>query len=166
MAAKTNIKSSAWFAASLVPMQAALATWRKGRKHRESIPQVLWHAIAPLARTHGLWTFPNFPKECEHVLESLGEVYKHAAQAKELNLSTGARLLFHHFRATTLTTSGWKLIILHLCHKRESGDKVTAGVQHRLNLAPQPAVSGADALLFKAMQRVRKNLNWSRPEIG
>ena len=54
MAAKTNIKSSASFAASLAPMQAALATWRKGRKHREPIHQVSWHAIVPLARTHGM----------------------------------------------------------------------------------------------------------------
>ncbi len=37
----------------------------------------------------------NFPQECQHVLESLGEVYKHDAQAKELGLSPEARLLFH-----------------------------------------------------------------------
>jgi transposase len=38
---------------------------------------------------------PDFPQECQHVLESLGEVYKHDAQAKELNLSPEARLRFH-----------------------------------------------------------------------
>ena len=37
----------------------------------------------------------NFPAECRHVLESLGEVYKYDAQAKELNLSPQARLGFH-----------------------------------------------------------------------
>jgi transposase len=37
----------------------------------------------------------NFPQECQHVLESLGEVYKHDAQAKELGLSDQARLQFH-----------------------------------------------------------------------
>jgi len=38
----------------------------------------------------------NFPQQCQHVLESLGEVYKHDAQAKELGLSDQARLQFHH----------------------------------------------------------------------
>jgi transposase len=38
---------------------------------------------------------PDFPQECQHVLESLGEVYKHDAQAKESNLSPEARLRFH-----------------------------------------------------------------------
>jgi transposase len=37
----------------------------------------------------------NFPQECQHVLESLGEVYHHDAQAKELALSPQARLWFH-----------------------------------------------------------------------
>jgi hypothetical protein len=37
----------------------------------------------------------DFPAECQHVLESLGEVYKHDAQAKELNLSPEGRLRFH-----------------------------------------------------------------------
>lgn len=37
----------------------------------------------------------NFPQECQHVLESLGQVYKHDAQAKQAGLSPQARLLFH-----------------------------------------------------------------------
>ncbi len=37
----------------------------------------------------------DFPAECQHVLESLGEVYKYDAQAKEQNLSPEARLRFH-----------------------------------------------------------------------
>jgi len=37
----------------------------------------------------------NFPSECQHVLESLGEVYKYEAQAKELRLTPEARLRFH-----------------------------------------------------------------------
>ena len=37
----------------------------------------------------------NFPQECQHVLESLGEIYKHDAQAKELGLSPQARLELH-----------------------------------------------------------------------
>jgi transposase len=37
----------------------------------------------------------DFPAECRHVLESLGEVYKHDAQAKAANLPPEARLRFH-----------------------------------------------------------------------
>ena len=37
----------------------------------------------------------DFPAECQHVLESLGEVYKYDAQAKEQDLSPEARLRFH-----------------------------------------------------------------------
>lgn len=54
MASKTNIKSRAAFAAALAPVQAALTTWRKGRKHRESIPQACWRLMVPLARAHGV----------------------------------------------------------------------------------------------------------------
>lgn len=38
---------------------------------------------------------PDFPQECQHVLESLGEVYKYDAQAKELGLTPEDRLRFH-----------------------------------------------------------------------
>ena len=54
MAAKTKIKSSAAFAAALAPVQAALTAWRKGRKHREPIPQACWRGMVSLARVHGV----------------------------------------------------------------------------------------------------------------
>ena len=37
----------------------------------------------------------DFPQECQHVLESLGEVYRCEAQAKALKLTPEARLRFH-----------------------------------------------------------------------
>jgi transposase len=37
----------------------------------------------------------NFPQECGHVLEVLGQVYDHDAQAKALNLSDQERLRWH-----------------------------------------------------------------------
>ena len=50
-------------------------------------------------RRHGRRQFvdiaQNFPAECRHVLESLAEVYKHDAQAKDAGLSPEARLRFH-----------------------------------------------------------------------
>ncbi len=38
---------------------------------------------------------PDFPRECQHVLESLSEVYQYDAQAKESKLTPEARLRFH-----------------------------------------------------------------------
>ena len=37
----------------------------------------------------------DFPQQCQHVLEELGEVYKYDAQAKQAGLSAQERLLFH-----------------------------------------------------------------------
>ena len=37
----------------------------------------------------------NFPEECRHVLETLGEVYKYDAKAREGGLTTEERLQFH-----------------------------------------------------------------------
>jgi hypothetical protein len=54
MAAKTSIKFNAAFAVAVAPVQAALAAWRKARKHREPIPQALWRVMVPLARAHGV----------------------------------------------------------------------------------------------------------------
>jgi hypothetical protein len=37
----------------------------------------------------------NFPEECRHVLETLGEVYDYDAQARQQSMSVEARLRFH-----------------------------------------------------------------------
>ncbi|HKE28608.1 MAG TPA: IS66 family transposase [Bryobacteraceae bacterium] len=37
----------------------------------------------------------NFPEQCRHVLESLGEVYGHDAEARQRGLQPGERLQFH-----------------------------------------------------------------------
>jgi hypothetical protein len=50
--------------------------WRTGRRQFVDIAQ-------------------DFPQECRHVLESLGEIYQNDAQAKELGLGPQARLHFH-----------------------------------------------------------------------
>jgi hypothetical protein len=45
---------------------------------------------------------PNFPDECRHVLEKLGEVYYHDKLARERGLSPAARLTFHQERSAPL----------------------------------------------------------------
>ncbi len=44
----------------------------------------------------------NFPEECRHVLETLGEVYKNDAIARERNLSPQDRLRFHQAESAPL----------------------------------------------------------------
>lgn len=38
---------------------------------------------------------PNFPEQCRYVLETLGEVYRYDAEARELGLTAEERLRFH-----------------------------------------------------------------------
>ena len=55
--------------------------------------------LAANCLTHGRRQFvdvyENFPEECHHVIEQLGQVYHHDQQAKDLELSPEARLSFH-----------------------------------------------------------------------
>ncbi len=41
----------------------------------------------------------NFPSQCRHVLETLGEVYGHDAEARQLGLTAEERLRFHQERS-------------------------------------------------------------------
>jgi transposase len=64
------------------------------RNPSQEFQTILAHCLA-----HGRRQFvdlaQNFPAECQHVLESLREVYQYEAQAKAQNLSPEARLRFH-----------------------------------------------------------------------
>lgn len=44
----------------------------------------------------------HFPAECRHVLETLGDVYKNDAEARERNLSPQERLAFHQANSAPL----------------------------------------------------------------
>lgn len=52
---------------------------------------------------------PNFPDECRHVLESLGEVYRVDAQAKEQAMNSAQRLVHHqtHSQPVMEKLQGW-----------------------------------------------------------
>ena len=51
----------------------------------------------------------NFPDQCKYVLETLDEVYKYDAQAREAKLSPAARLLFNqqHSKPVMDQLYGW-----------------------------------------------------------
>lgn len=78
-------------AGALPPIQMCDALSRNSSKEFQTI---LAHCLA-----HGRRQFvdlaPDFPQECQHALETLGEIYQYDAQAKEAKLTPEARLRFH-----------------------------------------------------------------------
>jgi hypothetical protein len=110
-----------------------IALFFTGRRHAgENLAEVLRHRAADLSapiqmcdalsrnepkefvtilancNAHGRRQFvdvaDNFPDECRYVLETLSEVYKHDAVARERNLSPDERLRFHQAESGPMMT--------------------------------------------------------------
>ena len=62
---------------------------------------IVGHCLAH-ARRQFVKVTPNFPEACRHVLETLAEVYRHDAAAREAGLSAEARLRLHQARSGPL----------------------------------------------------------------
>jgi hypothetical protein len=54
MTLKPATKSNPAFAAAVARVQSDLVAWRKRRKSRERIPELLWFEMAQMARSYGL----------------------------------------------------------------------------------------------------------------
>ena len=76
------------------PIQMCDALSRNLPKLPEKLEIIVGHCLAH-ARRRFVEVTTNFPEPCRHVLESLGEVYGHDAQARERGLSPEERLGFH-----------------------------------------------------------------------
>jgi hypothetical protein len=76
---------------------------------------IVGHCLAH-ARRHVVDVVPSFPAECRRILEALGTVYHHDAEARELGLSPEARLTYDH------THSGPVLDDLHTWLTAQLGD--------------------------------------------
>ncbi len=55
---------------------------------------IVGHCLAH-ARRHVVDVVPSFPTECRRILEALGTVYRHDAEARGQGLSPAARLSYH-----------------------------------------------------------------------
>ncbi len=64
------------------------------RNSPKAFAVILAHCLAH-ARRHIVDVTPNFPAECRHVLETVRNVYRYDAHAREQGLSPEARLAFH-----------------------------------------------------------------------
>lgn len=69
---------------------------------------ILGHCLAH-ARRHVVEVASSFPAECRHILETLGAVYRHDADARQHGLSPEARLAHHHTHSAPLMHDlhGW-----------------------------------------------------------
>jgi len=76
------------------PIQMCDALTRNLPKLPEKLEVIVSHCLAH-ARRRFVEVVANFPQECRHVLETLGEVYGYDAQAREQGMSAEARLHFH-----------------------------------------------------------------------
>ena len=77
-----------------VPIQMCDALSRNLPKLPEKLEVIVGHCLAH-ARRRFVEVTPNFPQECRHVLEQLGEVYSHDARAREQGMMPEERLRFH-----------------------------------------------------------------------
>jgi hypothetical protein len=76
------------------PIQMCDALSRNLPKLPEKLAVIVAHCLAH-GRRRFIEVAPNFPEECRHVLETLGEVYGYEAQAEEQSLTPEERLRFH-----------------------------------------------------------------------
>jgi len=76
------------------PIQMCDALTRNLPKLPTKLEVIVSHCLAH-ARRRFVEVVANFPAECRHVLETLGEVYNYDAQAREQGMSPEAPLQFH-----------------------------------------------------------------------
>jgi len=76
------------------PLQMCDALTRNLPKLPEKLEVIVGHCLVH-ARRRFVEVTPNFPEPCRHVLEQLGKIYSHDAQAREQALTPQERLRFH-----------------------------------------------------------------------
>ena len=80
----------------------------------------------------------NFPEECRYVLETLGGVYHHDAQAREQELSREDRLRFHQEHSGPLMKGLHKWMEAQLAeHKTEPNSGLGKAISYLLNHWPK-----------------------------
>jgi transposase len=80
------------------PIQMCDALSRNLPKLPEKLEVIVGHCLAH-ARRRFVEVTPNFPEECRHVLEQLGEVYSNDARAREQGMMREERLRFHQLHS-------------------------------------------------------------------
>jgi len=128
---------------------------------------IVGHCLAH-ARRHVVEVAPSFPAECRRILETLGTVYRHDAEAREQALSPEARLAYHQTHSGPLLDDlyAWLTAQLadHLVEPNSSlGQAITYLLNHRARLTlflRQPGAPLDNNLCERALKKAilhRKN---------
>lgn len=80
------------------PIQMCDALSRNLPKLPQKLTVIVGHCLAH-SRRRFVEVTPNFPEECRHVLEQLGQVYGNDARTREQGMSPEERLRFHQFHS-------------------------------------------------------------------
>ena len=99
------------------PIQMCDALSRNSPNLGENIEILLANCLAH-SRRKFVEVAPNFPAECLHVLESLGEVYGYDAIAREQGMTVGERLQFHKERSDPVMKELQKWLTAQLVEKK------------------------------------------------
>jgi transposase len=83
------------------PIQMCDALSRNLPKLPQKLEVIVGHCLAH-ARRRFVEVTPNFPQECRHVLEQLGEVYGNEAQTREPRMTPEERLRFHQLHSAPI----------------------------------------------------------------
>ena len=129
------------------------------------------------ARRRFVQVTPNFPQECRFVLETLGEVYRYDAEAKERGLLPEARLRFHQEHSEPVMKQLHAWFLAQFEEKRVEpnsglGEAITYCLKHweRLTLFLRQAGTPLDSnIVERALKKCilhRKNSLFYKTENG
>ena len=129
------------------------------------------------ARRRFVQVTPNFPQECRFVLETLGEVYRYDAEAKERGLLPEARLRFHQEHSEPVMKQLHAWFLAQFEEKRVEpnsglGEAITYCLKHweRLTLFLRQAGAPLDSnIVERALKKCilhRKNSLFYKTENG
>ena len=142
----------------------------------EKLEIIVGHCTAH-ARRRFVQVTPNFPQECRFVLETLGEVYRYDAEAKERGLSPEARLHFHQEHSEPVMKQLHAWFLAQFEEKRVEpnsglGEAITYCLKHweRLTLFLRQAGAPLDSnIVERALKKCilhRKNSLFYKTENG
>jgi len=158
------------------PIQMCDALSRNLPKLPEKLEIIVGHCTAH-ARRRFVQVTPNFPQECRFVLETLREVYRYDAEAKERGLSSEARLRFHQEHSEPVMKQLHAWFLAQFEEKRVEpnsglGEAITYCLKHweRLTLFLRQAGAPLDSnIVERALKKCilhRKNSLFYKTENG
>jgi transposase len=158
------------------PIQMSDALSRNVPKLPEKL-EILWGNCNAHARRRFVEVTPNFPTECQFVLESFREVYRYDAEAEQRGLSPQERLRFHQEHSQPVMDKLHAWFLAQFAEKKVEpnsglGTAITYGLNHwpQLTLFLREAGAPLDSnIVERALKKCilhRKNSLFYKTENG